>query len=68
MSNNDLNYQLEFVVILCNHSDRCHVTEYSSRKSKGVVRSIMGGAVYSFMDAFESAYVIRKELETMVND
>lgn len=43
-----------------------HIIDYAIRKSKRVVRPVMGGEVYAFMDAFEMAYVIKVDLERMM--
>lgn len=65
-TNEDLSSQLGYVVLLCDETDRCHLLDYTSRKSKRVVRSIMGGEVYDFMDAFDLEFVMRSDLEKMM--
>lgn len=65
-TNDDLTSQLGYLVLLCDHSDNCHVLDYASRKSKRVVRSIMGGETYAFMDAFDLAFVIKTDLEVIL--
>lgn len=65
-TNDDLSSQIGFIVLLCDDSNRCHVLDYSSRKSRRVVRSIMGGEVHSFMDAFDTAFITRNDLETIL--
>lgn len=63
--NDDLSSQLGFIILLCDSSNRAHILEYSSRKSKRVVRSILGGEVYAFADGFDRAYILRHDLETI---
>lgn len=53
--------------MLCDDSNACHILDYASRKSKRVVRSIMGGEVYAFMDAFDMAFVLKKDLEMVLD-
>lgn len=66
-TNDDLSSQLGYIVLLCDNSNACHVLDYASKKSKRVVRSIMGGEVYAFMDAFDMAFVIKKDLERVLD-
>ena len=63
--NDDLSSQPGFIILLCDSSNRAHILEYSSRKSKRVVRSILGGEVYAFADGFDRAYILRHDLETI---
>ncbi|CDF36767.1 unnamed protein product [Chondrus crispus] len=63
--NDDLSSQLGFIILLCDTSDRAHILEYSSRKSKRVVRSILGGDVYAFASGFDRAFILRHDLETI---
>ena len=43
--NDDLSSQLGIIILLCDSSNRAHILEYSSRKSKSVVRSILEGEI-----------------------
>ena len=63
--NDNLSSQLGFVILLCDSSDRAHILEYSSRKSKRVVRSILGGEVYAFASGFDRVFILRHDLETI---
>jgi len=38
---------------------------YSSRKSKRSVKSIMAGEVYAFAVAFDAAFIIKHDLESI---
>lgn len=51
--------------MLYDRNNVCHILDSTSQKSKRVVRSIMGGGVYAFMDAFDIAYVLKKDLDMM---
>lgn len=61
-SNDDMSSQLGFIILLCDDHNRFHVIELSSRKSKRVVRSIMGGELYAFTDAFDAVATIAIDL------
>lgn len=65
--NEDLSSQLGLLVLLCAASDRFHVIYYCSMKSKRVFRSVMGAATCAFMDGFDIAYSVAKELELVLN-
>lgn len=64
--NDDLSSQLGFIILLCDNMNRAHVLDYASKKSKRVVRSIMAGEVYAFMDAFDTAFSIAHDLTTLL--
>ncbi len=40
-SNDDSSSQLGYIILLCDESNHCQILNYSSKKSKRVVRSIM---------------------------
>ena len=63
--NDDLSSQLGFIILLCDSTNRAHIMDYSSRKSKRVVRSILGGEIYEFADGFDRAFMLRHDLETI---
>lgn len=63
--NDYLSSQLGFIVLLCDKHDYEHILDYSSKKSKRVVRSILGGEVYAFADGFERAFMLRHDLQTI---
>lgn len=65
-TSDDLTSQLGYLILLHDRYHNCHILEYASRKSRRVVRSIMGSEVYAFMDAFDLAVVVRKDLEMMM--
>lgn len=57
-TNDDLSSQLGYTILLCDESNRCHVLDFSRKKSKRIVRSIMAAEVYAFMDVFDVMTVI----------
>lgn len=61
-SNNDLCLQLGFIILFCNNTNKCNVLNYASRKSKRVVRSIIGGNLYVFNGAFDASLTIATAL------
>lgn len=65
-SNDDLSSQLGWIILLCDEANNCHVLDFSSKKSKRIVRSIMGGEVCAFVDAFDYAFMMMKDLNTML--
>lgn len=64
-SNNDLSSQLESLILLIDPSCKAHVFDYLSKNSKRVVCSIMGGEIFAFVDGFEKAFMLCKDLEKM---
>lgn len=61
-SNDDLTSQLGFLILLCDDENKFHVLDHSSRKSRRVVRSIMGAELYAFTDAFDTVANIAADL------
>ena len=63
--NDDLSSQLGFIILLCDSLNLAHILGYSNRKSKRVVRSILGGEVYAFASGFDRAFMLKHDLETI---
>ena len=61
----DFTSQIGFIISLCNKNNQSHILDYSSRKSKRVVRSILGADLYAFSDGFDAAYMIRHDLQVL---
>lgn len=57
-TNDDLLSQLGYISMLCDDSNKFHYLEFSSKKSKRVVRFVMAAEVYSFMNAFDAMAVV----------
>lgn len=62
-TNKDYTSQLCFVVLFCDKNDGAHVIDFSSRKARRIVRSIMGGEVLSFSAGYDRAIVLQYDLE-----
>lgn len=62
-TNDDLSSQLGYLVMLADKSGKFHLLEYSSNKSKRVIRSIMGGETYAFMDALDATFAVKQDVE-----
>eukprot|EP00737_Agarophyton_chilense_P004282 gb/GEZJ01005307.1/.p2 GENE.gb/GEZJ01005307.1/~~gb/GEZJ01005307.1/.p2 ORF type:complete len:145 (+),score=18.34 gb/GEZJ01005307.1/:960-1394(+) len=45
-----------------------NIIHYSSYKSRRLVRSTMGAELYAFCDAFDNAYLLKRELQSMLNE
>ena len=56
--NDDLSSQLGFIVLICDASNRAHILDYSSRKSKRVVRFILGDQIYALAEGFDRAFML----------
>lgn len=61
-SNDDLSSQLGYLVFMCDKDDVCHILDFSSKKSKLIVRSIMAAEVYAFVDAFDAVMILAHDL------
>jgi hypothetical protein len=62
----DLSSQLGFATFLSDASRKCNVINYRSYKSRRVTRSVLGGEILAFADAFDCAYTFRKDIEKML--
>lgn len=59
-------YYLNSGTLLSDETGKCHILHYSSRKSKRVVRLIMGGEVHAFADGFDRSFTMKKDLEMLL--
>ena len=64
-TNDDLTSQLGFLVLLCDKEENCHILDLASKKCKRVVCFTLGVEGYAFTEGFDSAYMIRHDLEHM---
>ena len=62
----DLSSQLGVMIVLSDSSGRANLMHYNSYKSKRVVRSVRGGEMYAFDDAFDAAFSIRHDLQRLL--
>ena len=65
-NNTDMSSQLGFSILLCDKNNNCNIIQFSSHKSRRIVRSILDGEIYPFADAFDTAYTIKRDLEEML--
>lgn len=67
VSNEDHSFQMGFLIALYEDRDQCHVLDYSSKKSRRAVHSMMGGELYAFTEAFDAGFIlvydVRKPLD-----
>jgi len=59
--------QLGYIIILADASNKCCIIQYSSRKSRRVTRSTSSGEAFALTDGFDAAYVLRHDLQRMIN-
>lgn len=62
----DLITQLDFVILLNDHTKRVTWMQYCSYKFKRIVRSVIGGETHAFVDSFDAAYAIRHDTKKML--
>lgn len=56
--NDDMSSQVKYIIILFDKNSTCSVLDFSSCKSRPVVRSIMEAVLYAITDAFYSVRLI----------
>ncbi len=57
-------HSLGYIIFLADDSDRANLIHYASYRR--VVSSVLGAEIYSFADAFDKAFSIKHELESLV--
>ena len=63
----NLHTQLGFIVCLSDASNRCNILTYTSYKSRRIVRSVLGGETYAFVDAFDTGFILRHDISRILN-
>ena len=53
--------------MLADATDACNIIHYTSYKSRRVVRSVLAGELHAFVDAFDYAYLLKRDLELILN-
>ena len=66
-NNPDLTSQLGYIVLLSDKTGKCNVLHFASYKSRRVCRSFLGAEVYAFADAFDYVYVMKHDLEQILD-
>lgn len=64
-NNDDHSSQLGYIVLLVDKTNKCNILHLSSHKSRRVTQSVLGGEVYAFADAFDIAYIMKHDLESI---
>ncbi|CDF36780.1 unnamed protein product [Chondrus crispus] len=64
-TNLDCTSQLGYVIMLFDANNAAHIIDFSSKKSRRVVRSIMGGEIFALADGFDRAFMLGHDLERM---
>jgi hypothetical protein len=65
-NNGDFTSQLGYNILLTDKTDQCNISHYSSHKSRLVTRSVLGGELYAFADAFDFAFTLKHDLQVML--
>jgi hypothetical protein len=66
-NNSDQSSQLGYLCVLADETDAHNVIHYTSYKSRRVVRSVFAGEILAFVDAFDYAYLLKRDLELILN-
>lgn len=66
VSDDNSSSQTAHLFLLCDFSNRCHVIDFSIRKSKHVVRSVMSGELCASMYALENVFVKAQKIGKLV--
>lgn len=62
-----MRFQLGFLVLLFYAYGKCNILHFSYYKSKRVTRSVMGAEVLAFADGFDYAYLLRRDLQHILD-
>ena len=62
----DQTTQVVHLVVLTDASNKCNIMHYASYKSRRVVRSVLGGELYAYADAFDYAYTLNQDLKDIM--
>ncbi len=64
--NRDLSSQLGIVVVLCDKNNRCSLIGCKSYKCQRVTRSALASERHALADAFDYAYMLKHDLESLL--
>lgn len=62
----NLSSQFGYLVLLCDNTSRSHILDYSNKKSKRIVRSIMSAETMAFADGYDKTLIICKAFESIM--
>ena len=63
----DQGTQLGYIVLLVDKDMRFNWLQFASYKCKRVVRSVLAGETYAFVDGFDMAYTLRHDLRNIIS-
>jgi hypothetical protein len=66
-NNSDQSSKLGYLCVLADATDAFNLVYYTSYKSRRVVRSVLAGELHAFVDAFDYAYILKRDLELILN-
>ena len=58
--------QIGYIILLVDAENKCHVLDFKSQNNKRVTRSILGAEVCAFAEAFDRAYLLKRDLEAIL--
>lgn len=67
-NNYDKFSQSGYIIFMADKENACQPLCWSSQKSKRVTRSVLGSETMAFADAFDMAFVIKHDLQRMINN
>lgn len=65
-NNSDHTSQLRYVILLMDGNNRCCIIQYSSHKSRRVVRSSAAGETIALADEFDQSFILKYDIERML--
>jgi hypothetical protein len=66
-NNDDFVCQLGYLAFLSDQEGNCALLDYKSMKARRVTRSILAGELIAFAEAFDRSFVLKSDLEDMLN-
>jgi hypothetical protein len=66
-NNSDHTSQLGYLVVLADETDAWNIVHYTSYKSRRVVRSVLARELHAFVDTFDYAYLLKRDLELILS-
>eukprot|EP00171_Calliarthron_tuberculosum_P001031 IDg1031t1 len=66
-NNPDGTSQLGYIIFLTDSSGKCQPLYWSSKKAKRVTRSVLASETMAFADAFDTAFILKHDLQRMIN-
>jgi hypothetical protein len=67
-NNKDFTCKLGFIIFLADDNENCRVLDFRSFKSQRVTRSVIGGELIAFSEAFDRGLGAKHDLEEMLEE